>query len=631
MKNARRAPLVLFPFVVIFIFTITHPGCAAASDRHIIRERRARSAEAEGAFREAEQAYEDGNLDDAHKAFESFLSDYESDPLGPAASLYLGRIELDRGNPEKAYDLLTDLYAREDFARDLDLLLLLGRSLVMLERYTEAWEVLKPLAGSFPDMEQEETLLRLLAQTAHRLGKKIEAIGFFDLLLSLSPDDSAEISLLISDLAASADSGMLQKAYISLDRKLFAWGLVVYRLAYEAYEDNDLDRVQALIEDAWMAGRTDLERLAELDELVRRRRAVDPFTIGCLLPLSGRGRVVGEKSLKGLMLAADAFTAPVRGPAFSLAMRDVGDDARAAARGVEELVIDERAIAIVGPLDSLAAEAAAERAEELGVPIITLSARGPEVAGSTRYVFHNFPTPEDEVNALVNEAVEIRKHRHIAVIVPANGYGIEIEERTRAALKENGLEIVTTLKYDMNTKSFVDIATELAKKRSLDAVLLAGDTESVRLALPALAARGLWSSDTVSIPDDARRVTFLIPGMASGSSLLRAVGRYMMGAVSAMGFFRGASAHSTAFAERFDAEYNAEPDVYAAFSYDSFHLVRRSVEAGALTRAGVRDALSAARAAESAASFDGFNRNGNARKSVVLVTYSQGGAVVLKR
>jgi len=623
--------VAFFLFAGIFTCTVTHPGCAAASDRHIIRERRARSAEAQGAFREAEQAYKDGNLDDAHKAFESFLSSYPSDPLGPAASLYLGRIELDRDNPGKAYDILTDLFAREDFARDLDLLLLLGRSLVMLERYAEAWDVLKPLAGSFPDMEQEETLLRLLAQTAHRLGKKIEAIGFFDLLLSLSPDDSAEISLLISDLAASADSGMLQKAYISLDRKLFAWGLVVYRLAYEAYEDNDLDRVQALIEDAWMAGRTDLERLAELDELVRRRSAVDPFTVGCLLPLSGRGRVVGEKSLKGLMLAADAFTAPVRGPAFSLAMRDVGDDARAAARGVEELVIDERAIAIVGPLDSLAAEAAADRAEELGVPIITLSARSPEVPGSTRYVFHNFPTPGDEVNALVNEAVKVRKHRHIAVIVPANGYGMEIEGRTRTALREKGLEIVTTLKYDMNTKSFVDIATELASKPSLDAVMLAGDTESVRLALPALAARGLWSSDTVSIPDDARRVTFLIPGMASGRSLLRAVGRYMMGAISATGFFRGASAHSTAFAERFDAEYNTEPDVYAAFSYDSFHLVGRSVEAGARTRAEVRDAFSSARAVESAASFGGFNKNGNALKSVVLVTYSQDGARVLER
>ena len=100
-----------------------------------------------------------------------------------------------------------------------------------------------------------------------------------------------------------------------------------------------------------------------------RRTAV---AVSRILPLSGRGREVGEAALHGLLLAVEQAGSKVR----VVYRDDAGDPARAVA-ALEDLVSLHRAIAVIGPLTAGPAQAVVERAEALSVPVIALHPDAP--------------------------------------------------------------------------------------------------------------------------------------------------------------------------------------------------------------------------------------------------------------
>ena len=86
---------------------------------------------------------------------------------------------------------------------------------------------------------------------------------------------------------------------------------------------------------------------------------------------------------------------------FQLIIRDSGGDPDLAVAAVRDLVLDHRVAAIIGPLSRVAAEAAAQEAEKLWVPIITLSQKEgvSEIGG---YVFRYFLSNEQQARALAD-------------------------------------------------------------------------------------------------------------------------------------------------------------------------------------------------------------------------------------
>ena len=615
---------------ILFLISLFQ-GCSSASTNHrTTGVKAAASPAAEADFRNAEALFDAGKLDEAEKAFLSFETRYSDDPLVPSARIFRARILSARGRFEEARGLLSEMINTGSDDGGGRARLYLGESLVGLKRYQDAWDLLLPLAGTFTDESEELTLARLLSESAESLGLKVEALRFLDLRIVLSKEPHEDLLARVRDLVAQSSLSELQKAYTTLDRSRESWGRVAFRLAQEAYNQNDLDRVEAILGDVDQAGRTELPELSDLGDKVRRRRSVDPYTVGCLVPLSGRGKEVGERVLKGLMLAADAFASNQRGTSFSLAIRDTAGDPALAEQGVEELVLEEKAVAIVGPVDSPGADRAAKRAEELGVPLVALSAKPPSKAKGSRYVFNNFPTPADEITMLAQEAVGVKGSKRVSLLVPDSGYGEEVAGKAADEIRKAGGVVTATRRYASGLKSFAEIAAGLASEGEVDAVLVAGSPEDVELALPALASAGLWSLETTTIPKGAHRVALLIPSLAAGSSLYGPVKRYLRGAVLAVGYSSGASPYARAFSERFQAEYESLPDVYNAFAYDTFGLIRKAVEGGARTRAEVRDALAGSKPEHEVTPFNGFDAAGNAVRPVLLLTYTDQGPVPLK-
>lgn len=111
-------------------------------------------------------------------------------------------------------------------------------------------------------------------------------------------------------------------------------------------------------------------------------RAQGPVRIGVILPRTGPNDQWAPEVMRGLELAL--LDQPGR---FELVERDDRGEPSLSADLVHELVTQEGVLAIVGSLPSPCCLAAAERAEQLEVPLITPSGTDEEITRDRRFAF----------------------------------------------------------------------------------------------------------------------------------------------------------------------------------------------------------------------------------------------------
>jgi branched-chain amino acid transport system substrate-binding protein len=346
-----------------------------------------------------------------------------------------------------------------------------------------------------------------------------------------------------------------------------------------------------------------------------RIEVADPRVIGAILPLSGRAREIGQRALRGLMLAAGSPPdGPPRPDAPQLVFRDDAGDPERAARAVEELVSTHRAIAIIGPLEGESATAAAARAQQLGVPMIALSP-ALDLARSGPMAFRLFPSTDGELRDLVR-AARARGATRFAAIHPASPYGEAMRAGLARAVAAEGLQIATSASYPVNATSF-GAQVEAIAGSGADAVLVADSARQLALIAPALAAGGLSSGGAT--PSHGRRITLLVPSVGFESRLAHTSGRYLEGAIFSVPFHAPTSqGEGRIFTDAFMARFATEPDAFAAYAYDAFGLVRRAVLAGATTREQVARSLAEGREAPTAGASQGISSTRDARRATRL-------------
>ncbi len=186
-------------------------------------------------------------------------------------------------------------------------------------------------------------------------------------------------------------------------------------------------------------------------EQIESRRRVDPYTVGAVLPLTGKYAAVSERILKGLELGLG-----IRGrskTSLKLALVDSDGSPSSATQAVERLVVEDSVIAIVGSLLSRTSEAVALKADELGVPSIALSQK----AGLTRigeFVFRNAVTSEMQVEELARIAMDEMGLKRFAILYPNDAYGIEFSNLFWTAVRNRGGQITAAQIYSPSETDF---------------------------------------------------------------------------------------------------------------------------------------------------------------------------------
>lgn len=580
---------------------------------------------AEKAFKRARQVFEQGLLEEADGMFEVFLAAHGDDPRAAEATVYRARVALSAKDQESALALLKGLTfdrPEDPVARQAELYL--SRALFLAGRYGEALGHMTALMGRLTATEDRALLLDMAWRSAMEVGEIERAVGWLDARLEISsgqPEEglAGDLERLVMKVE---EISVLERLADNLNAGGAAWPLVMSRLAWKLYEAERYDEASGTLEAMRDAGLPQTVSTRELEVLLRKRTRVDLGSVGCILPLSGRSRLVGEAILRGVMIGSKQIRFGRDGHPISVVIKDSQGDPVKASRAVEELVNQDNVAALLGPADGRVAASVARTAQSLSVPVVLLSAvEGVEDAGD--FVFSDFITSGAEVKALVDAALRLGRGE-FAALYPADGYGKRLVKELDMELERRGVKPAKKVRYKPGQKTFSKEVEELAKLE-FDALFLPDSSERLALIAPALAVEGIWSAPAGEEPEgeDARGVQLLIPSTGSGDALARRAGRYLQGAVFATGFHRFATSEAEEFSRSFEDEYGALPTLYSAFGHDAVVLVARAIRDGAMGRAEIAGALRGTEPGEDGmdlvAPFGGFEGDGAPRDPVVLL------------
>lgn len=631
-------------------------------------------------------AFAAGRQDEGMRWLARILSEHPRGDRAAPARLRLAQLEYGRDDRVAARRLLgpldLDRLSRTDQRAALRLRVALSRTPV---------ERLGHLATLRALLEEEARGALDAGAASRRLRSRLDAVDY-EIAQLVRRAASAELEEMVRGLRGQPPAGAIG---LELSRRAIDSGqfeLAERRLAATARlslgeaEQAELralqDRLARMIEVAQAeAG------LPPLRELVGRplpRTEGARGTLGVVLPLSGEFADYGERSLRGILLAADLFGASVEeggtdaypdastDQALSsvavarprseirLVVRDSRGDPAEAAAAVRELGADPSLLAIVGPIFSQESLAAAAAAEEVGVPIVTLSTRE-DLPEARANAFRTRTTPTDEVGVLVGHAYDALEARRFAVLYPKTRYGRGMRKIYWDAVTARGGKMVAASSYDPDS---VDFATAIRnmigyrfmtdlERRALDA-----RTEMLRnarrlepkeqgllreAAYAVLGPEGeplppIVDFDVLFIPDAADKIALIAPGLAFheirgvrllGSSdwlddeLLEVARRHVSGAIIASPFYPESDLPFVVeFVEGYRDTFAAEPDMYSAEAYDATNLVLVQLASGRDDRDGVREGLLDTRAYPGATGVLTMHPNGNARRRPFLLRVS---------
>lgn len=563
-------------------------------------------------FDAARTRFENAEYAAAQTELRDVARDFPQDPIVPYARLYEGMSARRQGNAQAAVDVLEPLAADGKAPDEIRqrARFHLGLSLAAVGRHDEAQAILTPLAGSVGSGEEEGELYAALAESAAARHQSAEALGWYDRFFAVGrPAEKAYVSARVSALVDGLDPAGARAAFDRAAKDGPSAAYLGRRLAAEARAAGDDARARSLLSET-SAARAAVGLPGE--EAGGPAGAGDPQIVGAVLPLSGKRRLVGEATARGLTLAAGTYDRGAGGGVavdgiplpFEVTLEDAGEGKGRAAAAVEALAA-AGAVAIVGPVDRDAVEEAGARASALGVPLVTLDVGESGGAAPGPLVFRAVVSVEDRARALAARAA-LQGVSRFAILSPDIGYGTRAAAAFRKEIEARGKTIVADEHYAKDATSFAEPVNRIAKA-DFQALFIPDTATRLELVAPQLAVADLVvQAPTDKRPKRGRAIWLLSTAEAVSPKFLRGTGRYTKGALLAPGFYPDESDPKIgAYVARFRLAHNDAPTYLDAYAYDAALLVRAAVEGGARDRASVAAALSALSKAQPLAGLTG--------------------------
>ncbi len=406
-------------------------------------------------FSKAEKLFQAKDYENALAAYHEYLTRYPEGSLAGGALLKIGAIHVLSGEylqARQVYKQIISAYPGTQFGLDAQVETLF--SYYSEGRYVEVIEQAALfLAKSPPRIHVLRTHV-ILGDTYLAIGSPIDAIMSYTAALTQARD-SEEESILVRFKEAA---GQLSSADIifllgRVQDELPA-GYLMYRLGdYYAREAKyaDAARILSAFIDKFPR-HAKIEEAKALLQTIAQKSVYSRYTIGCLMPLSGRYKTYGQRALKGVELALNRFSSQNANSSIKIIVKDTEADPDKAVMAVQEL-FKENVAAIIGPL--VTAETAAAEAQKSGIPIITLTQKE-DITQTGEYVFRNFFTPKMQVKTLVSFAVEKLGLDSFAILYPDENYGITFMNLFWDQVLAQGGRVVGVESYKSSQTDFAD-------------------------------------------------------------------------------------------------------------------------------------------------------------------------------
>jgi ABC-type branched-subunit amino acid transport system substrate-binding protein len=445
----------------------------------------------------------------------------------------------------------------------------------------------------------------------------------------------------VESVLLKCDVDLLREIMAGPDRH-FPPALVLYALGYRyaARGEKDLSRevLQSYIHQYPHGRRVDDAR--QLMEILTVKKE-EGVKIGCLLPLSGKYAVFGQRALKGVQVAL-ARLIPRYGDGIRLIIRDTASDNETALQRMQELM-DARVMAIVGPM--VTAQSVAGVAQAHGIPMIAMTQKD-TVARSGEYVFSNFITPAMQVQSLISHAMIHLGVRQFAVLHPRDKYGETLMRLFCDRVEEMGGEVRKVVAYDGR---HTDFSKEIKRVAGFDdpglqaSLRRSGGGKSVHHS-----DRPVVNFEALFIPDAPSRLALILPQLIYNDVtdivllgtniwhrplLVQQAGPYVRNAVITEGYFSDSHREGARrFKDAFVGMFGASPKFIEAIAHDTVSMLVETVMDPTVTSSKtLKDALTGTRIFDGATGKTLFDRDGQLHKELFFLTVKNGVFVEITR
>jgi branched-chain amino acid transport system substrate-binding protein len=479
-----------------------------------------------------------GDVRGAQNAYERFIISHPGTAEADRARLELGLLGTDIGRCQSAVQHFEQAQDSADRAIALRASLHLGACQLRLGDPERALQTIEPIAVERFPSEEQALLWDTTIIAAEQTTSAAVALRVFDRLIERggAPPDpqrvDATVELLVEKLTIEETATLFDELRVEGRPRVF----ISMRLLTQALDTQDADLVTRTSEALRASSSRNDPDVALLIERADEFLHGNPYVVGALLPLSGRGSEVGHQLLQGMQLAALDEGGP------ELAVEDTAGNPSKAIAAVESLIGDQRVVAVLGPVEIRTTEAAAEATGRAGVPLLSFSA-SEDVTSAGDQVFRFLYSPRDELTALVGKA-RARGLSKFVILYPDHGYGRTMERLFDQEVAAAGGIYCEGVAYPPGTKSFVDYVRTVLDTRC-DVVLLADVADQVALIAPTFAAEGAWSVVGGALPQHALsspepelvvHSSWERPALPSGRArvapLLRGIGSHSQSALS---------------------------------------------------------------------------------------------------
>lgn len=563
------------------------------------------------------------------------IAQTRSAPQPDDASLFReGEILFSKGETEKALwrfkQLITDdpnspLFNEARFR--------MGICYTQLKRPRDGIRVLTDLLSTFLTPARMVQVFTLLGDNYLELKDPFNALHWYGkgLLVEAQPKD--ELKNKARSVLDAFDSEETLMKVETLYRGAYAGGYAKFRLAQMAKRRGDtllLRRIVMELEREYQG----MDYLPQARELLGTSPVAEKskYTIGVVLPLSGIHQVFGTRVLQAIQLATKEANSQGKMSLISLAIRDSRGNPREAEKAVEDLVTREKAIAILGPLLSATVEQAAKKAQQLKVPLLTLSQKE-SAYGKGDYVFQNALTPIDQAQTLAAFAVKDMELRTFAVFYPNSPYGLQYKSLFSQEVSRRGGKVVGSVAYHEDQTDFSQEIKGFFKIRTTQ------DYDSRKK--KAEEFKPGMKVDAIFIPDTYDRVSLILSQMAYfditesiflGTNAWNNPRLISTAGAAAEGVFfvdcfsnKASSAAVVSFVEEFRKTYQREPETLEAIGYDGARFLREILQAGSPSSATqLREEIPRTGKFQGVSGLKGFGENGKGIRNLVILTVKNG-------
>ncbi|MEQ9617892.1 MAG: penicillin-binding protein activator [Deltaproteobacteria bacterium] len=178
-------------------------------------------------------------------------------------------------------------------------------------------------------------------------------------------------------------------------------------------------------------------------------------TFGCLLPLSGRYRLIGEKALRGILAAAGAGTPGVE---YKVIVKDIGEGKGKLDEAFESLGKTENLSFIVGPIPSKFISTISSRVNSAKIPAVVFPISESESSGGPYFIKYYYPL-EDQVEALSRYAARELGVRTFGVLYPRTALGERLSRSFAESVRGTGGKLVYQGSYNPESR---DVSGEVS-------------------------------------------------------------------------------------------------------------------------------------------------------------------------